>query len=131
MSNAYAIFDIASEYATSSIVGAQLVSALLPEAAPKISLDNKVQAWHNTACKHGGVGAPVGLTVFKTAGGSLGAVPGGFDSHTPLPVIFQMSVRFPSLPRKRSSFHRSLGKSQTGRPIPWTFSDDSSVALPE
>ena len=35
---------------------------------------------------HGGVGAPVGLTVFKTAGGSLGAVPGGFDSHTPLPV---------------------------------------------
>ncbi len=33
----------------------------------------------------GGVGAPVGLTVFKTAGGSLGAVPGGFDSHTPLP----------------------------------------------
>src|SRR5215813_12712767 len=34
---------------------------------------------------HGGVGAPVGLTVFKTAGGSLGAVPGGFDSHTPLP----------------------------------------------
>lgn len=33
--------------------------------------------------KHGGVGAPVGLTVFKTAGGSLGAVPGGFDSHTP------------------------------------------------
>ncbi len=36
---------------------------------------------------HGGVGAPVGLTVFKTAGGSLGAVPGGFDSHTPLPVL--------------------------------------------
>ena len=35
--------------------------------------------------RHGGVGAPVGLTVFKTAGGSLGAVPGGFDSHTPLP----------------------------------------------
>jgi hypothetical protein len=35
--------------------------------------------------KHGGVGAPVGLTVFKTAEGSLGAVPGGFDSHTPLP----------------------------------------------
>ncbi len=35
---------------------------------------------------YGGVGAPVGLTVFKTAGGSLGAVPGGFDSHTPLPL---------------------------------------------
>lgn len=33
---------------------------------------------------YGGVGAPVGLTVFKTAGGSLGAAPGGFDSHTPL-----------------------------------------------
>ncbi len=41
---------------------------------------------------HGGVGAPVGLTVFKTAGGSLGAVPGGFDSHTPLPVTFQMRL---------------------------------------
>jgi len=36
---------------------------------------------------HGGVGAPVGLTVFKTAEGSLGAVPGGFDSHTPLPLL--------------------------------------------
>ena len=36
--------------------------------------------------RRGGVGAPVGLTVFKTAGGSLGAVPGGFDSHTPLPL---------------------------------------------
>jgi len=35
---------------------------------------------------YGGVGTPVGLTVFKTAGGSLGAVPGGFDSHTPLPL---------------------------------------------
>jgi hypothetical protein len=35
---------------------------------------------------YGGVGAPVGLTVFKTAGGSLGAAPGGFDSHTPLPT---------------------------------------------
>ncbi len=40
-----------------------------------------------THIMHGGVGAPVGLTVFKTAGGSLGAVPGGFDSHTPLPLI--------------------------------------------
>jgi len=28
----------------------------------------------------------VGLTVFKTAEGSLGAAPGGFDSHTPLPL---------------------------------------------
>ena len=37
--------------------------------------------------RYGGVGAPVGLTVFKTAGGSLGAVPGGFDSHTPLPAF--------------------------------------------
>jgi len=29
----------------------------------------------------------VGLTVFKTAEGSLSAVPGGFDSHTPLPLL--------------------------------------------
>ena len=42
--------------------------------------------------KYGGVGAPVGLTVFKTAEGSLGAVPGGFDSHTPLPILFEMCV---------------------------------------
>ena len=42
---------------------------------------------------HGGVGAPVGLTVFKTAGGSLGAVPGGFDSHTPLPKFGYAIVR--------------------------------------
>src|SRR2546421_6354795 len=42
---------------------------------------------------YGGVGAPVGLTVFKTAEGSLGAVPGGFDSHTPLPILFEMCVR--------------------------------------
>ena len=39
---------------------------------------------------YGGVGAPVGLTVFKTAGGSLGAVPGRFDSHTPL--LFFLNV---------------------------------------
>src|SRR5947207_11234838 len=54
-----------------------------------IALDKNRHEWHNTPCKHrhGGVGAPVGLTVFKTAGGSLGAVPGGFDSHTPLPLL--------------------------------------------
>ena len=40
--------------------------------------------------QHGGVGAPVGLTVFKTAEGSLGAVPGGFDSHTPLPPVVNL-----------------------------------------
>jgi len=50
-------------------------------------LDKYYVAWHNTA-QDGGVEVPVGLTVFKTAGGSLGAVPGGFDSHTPLPVYF-------------------------------------------
>src|SRR5437016_3169946 len=60
---------------------------------------------------YGGVGAPVGLTVFKTAEGSLGAVPGGFDSHTPLPCImwlrFAISIacsekkHFPSLARKK------------------------------
>lgn len=33
---------------------------------------------------YGGVEVPVGLTVFKTAEGSLSAAPGGFDSHTPL-----------------------------------------------
>jgi len=46
----------------------------------RITVNGKIQ---QRTC--GGVGAPVGLTVFKTAGGSLGAVPGGFDSHTPLP----------------------------------------------
>ena len=46
-----------------------------------------VRSKHGTiAPRHGGVGTPVGLTVFKTAEGSLGAVPGGFDSHTPLPL---------------------------------------------
>jgi hypothetical protein len=47
----------------------------------KTLLDRPAQARYNHG---GGVGAPVGLTVFKTAGGPLGAVPGGFDSHTPL-----------------------------------------------
>jgi hypothetical protein len=41
---------------------------------------------------HGGVEAPVGLTVFKTAGRPLGAVSGGFDSHTPLPVLYTSKV---------------------------------------
>ncbi len=49
-------------------------------------------AKYSHAC--GGVGAPVGLTVFKTAGGSLGAVPGGFDSHTPLPRTFAIDCNF-------------------------------------
>ena len=35
----------------------------------------------------------MGLTVFKTAGGSLGAVPGGFDSHTPL-LFLKESISF-------------------------------------
>ncbi len=44
---------------------------------------------------HGGVGAPVGLTVFKTAGGSLCAVPDEFDSHTPLPLpVLYCCVRY-------------------------------------
>jgi hypothetical protein len=46
----------------------------------------------------GGVGAPVGLTVFKTAGGSLSAVPGGFDSHTPLPGTLVLLCDFVFLP---------------------------------
>src|SRR5579883_1454435 len=37
--------------------------------------------------KHGGVGAPVDPTVFKTAGRSLCAVSDGFDSHTRLPTL--------------------------------------------
>lgn len=57
----------------------------------RIPVNGKIQ---QQTC--GGVGAPVGLTVFKTAGGSLGAVPGGFDSHTPLPgttvCIFENST---------------------------------------
>jgi hypothetical protein len=44
---------------------------------------------------YGGVGAPVGLTVFKTAGGSLGAAPGGFDSHTPL-LPYKAALTVPS-----------------------------------
>jgi hypothetical protein len=48
-------------------------------------LDRRWHAWHNTA-SYGGVGTPVGLTVFKTAGGALRAFPGGFDSHTPLSI---------------------------------------------
>jgi hypothetical protein len=31
----------------------------------------------------------VGLTVFKTAGGALGASLGGFDTHTPLPFYMK------------------------------------------
>src|SRR6266516_5381485 len=54
---------------------------------------------------YGGVGAPVGLTVFKTAGGSLGAAPGGFDSHTPLPLhkarCLSNSPRIRSAPQSR------------------------------
>src|SRR5438067_9018793 len=43
---------------------------------------------------YGGVGAPVGLTVFKAAEGSLGAVPGGFDSHTPLPLTLGVVLTY-------------------------------------
>src|SRR5215472_6264800 len=59
-------------------------------------LDIQVVEMAQYSGRYGGVGAPVGLTVFKTAGGSLGAVPGGFDSHTPLPrtfaIVFVISV---------------------------------------
>ena len=56
-------------------------------------LDKNTSEWHNTVHdEYGGVGAPVGLTVFKTAGGSLGAVPGGFDSHTPLPKLLSGNI---------------------------------------
>ena len=57
-------------------------------------LDRRAETWHNTVYgRYGGVGAPVGLTVFKTAGGSLGAAPGGFDSHTPLPHYIHKPLR--------------------------------------
>ncbi len=49
-------------------------------------LDKNPLEWHNTPT-YGGIGAPVGLTVFKTAGGSLGAAPDRFDSYTPLPEL--------------------------------------------
>jgi hypothetical protein len=81
--------------------------------------------------RYGGVGAPVGLTVFKTAGGSLGAVPGGFDSHTPLLCGLLFSLRFPSLARKKSTFHRLLGKSPRARAPSTTFLKDSSRASSE
>ena len=61
---------------------------------------------YSHAC--GGVGAPVGLTVFKTAGGSLGAVPGGFDSHTPLPGCYVISVRICAVYCKRGINANSL-----------------------
>ncbi len=54
-------------------------------SAAKNCLTGKNSSGRIRDTDYGGVGAPVGLTVFKTAGGSLGAVPGGFDSHTPLP----------------------------------------------
>lgn len=49
-------------------------------------LDRVFWGWRNKLnCKiRGGVGVPVGFAVFKTAGGPLGAVSGGFDSHTSL-----------------------------------------------
>src|SRR5260370_29367018 len=80
---------------------------------------------------YGGVGAPVGLTVLKPAGGSLGAIPGGFDSHTPMPRTFAIDLRFPSLARNRITFHCLLGKSPRGRATSATFSWDSSSAPSE
>src|SRR2546421_7770172 len=61
---------------------------------------------------YGGVGAPVGLTVFKTAEGSLGAVPGGFDSHTPLPLTFRVNLRIPASLRHEMRFHSNSEKSK-------------------
>jgi hypothetical protein len=92
----------------------------------RITVNGKIQ---QRTC--GGVGAPVGLTVFKTAGGSLGAVPGGFDSHTPLPGTTVCMLRFPSLTRKSITFHRLLGKSPRERATSTTFSKDSSSAPSE
>jgi len=44
---------------------------------------------------YGGIGAPVGFTVFKTAGGSLGAAPDRFDSYIPLPFLDLLKMRIP------------------------------------
>src|SRR5579885_3832673 len=60
---------------------------------------------------HGGVGAPVGLTVFKTAGGPLGAVPGGFDSHTPLfPFVLLSSFVLTQHRNSSVRIHKSLSR---------------------
>ena len=59
-------------------------------------LDKQPLEWQNTPT-HGGVGAPVGLTVFKTAGGSLGAAPDRFDSYTPLPELMYIGCEQVSL----------------------------------
>jgi hypothetical protein len=78
-------------------------------------LDRNRHGWHNTPYKryeHGGVGAPVGLTVFKTAEGSLGAVPGGFDSHTPLPFCLRCNLRISALLRNEMSFHVNSEKNK-------------------
>src|SRR5437868_4856686 len=71
----------------------------------------------------GGVGAPVGLTVFKTAGGSLGAVPGGFDSHTPLPAFYAEFVLL------GTSGHKIGGLSQyNGSHLPSCFYEKMHVS---
>ncbi len=72
-------------------------------------LDKNPLEWHNTPT-HGGVGAPVGLTVFKTAGGSLGAAPGGFDSHTPLPYLDLKLLRYLALLVRISDGFASLSR---------------------
>ena len=52
----------------------------------------------------------MGFTVFNTAGGSLGAAPGGFDSHTPLPmycaVYFVPSGITLEKPKIRANFRK-------------------------
>src|SRR5438270_8288738 len=89
------------------------------------------------ACIYGGVGAPVGLTVFKTAGGSLGAVPGGFDSHTPL-LSMLISIHFSSAQRtleghKRATdllaLHQLFFTVQVQRLQDWSVTDGEQVCL--
>jgi tetratricopeptide (TPR) repeat protein len=53
----------------------------------------------------------VGLTVFKTAGGPLGAVPGGFDSHTPLfPFVLLSSFVLTQHRNSSVRIHKSLSR---------------------
>ncbi len=82
-------------------------------SSPWARLDSGPGTWQNwqdlvahpdaVGAADGGVGVPVGLAVFKTVGGSLCAVSGGFDSHTPLPLS-------PWLYQETLTFHQSGGR---------------------
>jgi len=59
-------------------------------------LERREETWHNTA--YGKMMEVEGLRWVSPSSkrlGSLGAVPGGFDSHTPLPVSYDVFLRIP------------------------------------